>query len=1484
MKFRLFNFSVIISLLISLLGGAVTFTPARAAGIVVNSSADVVANDGVCTLREAITNANGDSQLFATAGECAAGSGADTITFADDYTITLTAELPTTSSNITISGAGRSVTIQGNNTQHMLVNFSGGTLTIDTLTISEMFSSASGATGGAIGNAGTLNVNNSFFSDNRVTGASFGGGAILNYSGTTTINNSIFTGNAANTSGGAIQVFSGTVTIHNSTFVNNTAGTFGGGVHVSGGSANIINVTFLDNAAGNGGSVYNESGTITLKNSLLATDIFGMVNCGGTITAGTDNIATDTTCNSATPVDFDQLKIGTLGNYGGNTQTIPLLPDSPAIDAGDAATCAAAPINGLDQRGVARPFGAGCDVGAYEYDGSAPTVTITPASYYANEQVPLNLHGTGISVNDLDGDPLTVTIEAANIFSELTASVGTTGVVIASGNGTPNLELTGTIAQLNDLFAGNSGGTLTFLLDDDTPPATVMLSMIADDGIYSGNDSATINITAVNDSPVNTVPSAQTTNEDTALVFSSANGNQLSIADADVSSNNLEITLSVTNGTLTLAGITGLSFTTGDGTADGTLVFTGSLADINNALATLTFNPTANYNGAAVLSITSSDQGFNGTGGVLTDTDTVNITVNTVNDTPVVVNPIPNQNATEDSLFNFQFAANTFNDLDIGDTLTYSAQLAGGGALPGWLSFDGTTRTFSGTPANGDVGTITIQVTANDGSQSVSDNFDLTIANTNDAPVIANPIPNQNAFENTSFNYQFPINAFSDPDVGDTLNYTAQLAGGGAIPLWLSFDSVTRTFSGTPSNADIGTVTIDVTANDGNGGTVTDTFNIVVGNANNAPFVANPIPNQTATEDVIFNFQFSATTFSDPDVGDILSYSAQLAGGGALPGWLSFDAVTRTFSGIPTNGDVGTITIQVNANDGSQSVADNFDLMVMNTNDAPVIDNPIPDQNAFENTLFNYQFPANTFSDPDVGDTLVYSAQLAGGGVLPGWLSFDGATRTFSGTPSNGDIGTISIDVVASDGNGGSVADTFNIIVSAQTNPVVTQVNVTNANGNYTIGDQIFVTITFDQNVNVDTSGGTPTILLETGSIDRTASYVAGSGTDTLTFIYTVQPGDQTPDLDYASINALVLNGALIRSAANADAALSLPNVGGANSIAGQHNIVINGTTFTVAATTLQAVYTATGPTFFAVTFSENVSNSGGGSNSDDVTNPANYLLVEEGVNGIFDTTSCVSGFNPNDTLVNISNVSYVPNTAVVTLSSALTVGNYRLFVCGTTSIVDFNGLPLSGDGITPGTDYVFDVVVNTTSTGNPTEPETEITSASTLPKTGFAPNKITALPPQPATLEYAKLDDIMLEIPSLNVKSSIVGVPQTNGDWDVTWLGNDTGWLNGTAFPTWNGNSVLTAHVTNASGLEGPFVALKSLRYGDQIIVHFGGVKYVYEVRNSRLVRPYSTGFAFESLPEHSYITLITCQGYNPLNDTYLFRRVVRAVLVEVR
>jgi Ca2+-binding RTX toxin-like protein len=101
------------------------------------------------------------------------------------------------------------------------------------------------------------------------------------------------------------------------------------------------------------------------------------------------------------------------------------------------------------------------------------------------------------------------------------------------------------------------------------------------------------------------------------------------------------------------------------------------------------------------------------------------------------------------------------------------------------------------------------------------------------------------------------------------------------------------------------------------------------------------------------------------------------------------------------------------------------------------------------------------------------------------------------------------------------------------------------------------MTVGFDQAVTVNTGSGTPSLLLETGAIDRRAIYVSGSGTRDLTFVYTVQEGDVSADLDYHSTAALVLNGATIRNAAQDDAILTLPAPGGADSIAGQHAILI---------------------------------------------------------------------------------------------------------------------------------------------------------------------------------------------------------------------------------------------------------------------------------------------------------------------------------------
>jgi LPXTG-site transpeptidase (sortase) family protein len=125
------------------------------------------------------------------------------------------------------------------------------------------------------------------------------------------------------------------------------------------------------------------------------------------------------------------------------------------------------------------------------------------------------------------------------------------------------------------------------------------------------------------------------------------------------------------------------------------------------------------------------------------------------------------------------------------------------------------------------------------------------------------------------------------------------------------------------------------------------------------------------------------------------------------------------------------------------------------------------------------------------------------------------------------------------------------------------------------------------------------------------------------------------------------------------------------------------------------------------------------------------------------------------------------------------------------------------------------------------------------LPATGFAPGHLTILPP--LAISYASLGDLWLEIPALNIKTAIVGVPQSKDSsaWDVSWLGSQAGWLNGSAFPTYNGNSVLTGHVWNADNMPGLFVNLKLLKFGDLVIIHAFGQVYTYEVRDTRLVSP---------------------------------------------
>lgn len=184
---------------------------------------------------------------------------------------------------------------------------------------------------------------------------------------------------------------------------------------------------------------------------------------------------------------------------------------------------------------------------------------------------------------------------------------------------------------------------------------------------------------------------------------------------------------------------------------------------------------------------------------------------------------------------------------------------------------------------------------------------------------------------------------------------------------------------------------------------------------NTAPVISAVINDFSIFEDSLFEFIVPETTFTDAN-SDPLTYSATLVGGGALPAWITFDATTRTFSFNPGNADVGPIALQVIADDGNGgTVAEAFTVTVVNINDVPSVNTPIGTQTAEENRPFSLVLPANTFVDPDVGDTLTYTATLEGGATLPSWLTFNAATLTFSGNPTPANVGTYSIAVKATD-------------------------------------------------------------------------------------------------------------------------------------------------------------------------------------------------------------------------------------------------------------------------------------------------------------------------------------------------------------------------------------------------------------------------------------------------------------------------------------
>ncbi len=448
-------------------------------------------------------------------------------------------------------------------------------------------------------------------------------------------------------------------------------------------------------------------------------------------------------------------------------------------------------------------------------------VNSIPQSITIDEDTPFTFSNNQISLSDPDAGNVPVELELTATNGTLKFNGNTTGLTFSDDDGTDGtLQLTGKITDINSALNG-----LTFTpnpdFNDNLGSASINIQT-DDTGIDQGtggnliddDDTIQISVTPVNDAPVNTVPDSQAVNEDTEI-----NITGLSIKDVDVKekgSSDLQVTLAVTKGSLKLKSTTDITFADGNNNnGNAAITFTGTLDAINAVLAAgVIYQGSQNFNGDDTLTITTNDLGNTGKSTELQDVDTVAITINAVNDTPVNSFPSAQQAVNEDTQLIFNAANNnriSISDVDFDPNINKQSftnqvkvtlQVTKGtlklGSTPTNLAVENNetaTVTIAGTVAdintaldglvyqgidnyNGpDTLTITTNDLGNSGSAGVKEKIDTVVIKVNpinDAPVNADVPTRQTIDEDTELVFNAANNnliSISDIDVDDELNF-----------------------------------------------------------------------------------------------------------------------------------------------------------------------------------------------------------------------------------------------------------------------------------------------------------------------------------------------------------------------------------------------------------------------------------------------------------------------------------------------------------------------------------------------------------------------------------------------------------------------------------------------------------------------------------------------------------------------------------------
>lgn len=676
----------------------------------------------------------------------------------------------------------------------------------------------------------------------------------------------------------------------------------------------------------------------------------------------------------------------------------------------------------------------------------------------------------GLSVSDVDESGLvTVVLSSKDLgggnrygsFTINAAIAGGVGAGSISGNGSGLVTLRGTLAQINATLGASNGVAYT--------PG------LARDSVETGNDRLTLSITdsggltTARGTDITVVPGIPTAHSENYITPEDPAGPivvDLSALVTDLNLTNAHYTLGTA-----VPGYTDmmLNFGSDREILDGNGNLVGYRLDHGNLMlqpgttlnqGKFTYQPDANWYGAESFnyifqnSQQSSEMAY------------IRIFVTPVNDAPVNVTAPEisgdlrgdgtlRQNGTVTGQGTWSDVDNVPSELGY----RYQWQIADDASGTNLRDIDGATLAQYKV-SGADIGKyIRLQVVANDGSLDSAPAHTAFKLVTNADPELTAPPTAPSATESVPFSFTVPGGTFTDSD-GDTLNYRATLANGSPLPSWLSFDPATRTFSGTPTGTDIGSISVRVTASDGGYHPASATFSLLVVGVPPVRPDTPANPGGTPSTPTGGGDVPGGPSGLPPGLPGVPTTGGGLPGGPAEPGghpgstgggWPSGQPagdptghagnpgslppvieVPGNNAGIPGYHQPGTAlpvaeradfrTPAASSTTDGLTRADGFQVVVRSGGGSEVaalrLGTVIDDQQLPADQSFQVTIPADAFIHTKVDAVIQLSARMADGSALPPWVEFDAGKGLFRGRPPLGFAGDLEIVITARDQNG----------------------------------------------------------------------------------------------------------------------------------------------------------------------------------------------------------------------------------------------------------------------------------------------------------------------------------------------------------------------------------------------------------------------------------------------------------------------------------